>query len=276
MMEFFSDIVAYEFMVYALVACLLSGVTCGIVGSYIVARRMVFLCGGITHASFGGLGIALYAGLNPLIGALSFASLSSLGIEFASRSGRMREDSAVGIIWSVGMAIGALFMSLRPGYASDLTSYLFGNILLISRSDILWLGVLTLLLVVGAMLWLRPIMYMTFDEAYARSQGIRTTLVSYIMAVVVAVTIVMSIKVMGIILLLSLVTMPTVIASTFKKSYGSITIIAVAVATFANFAGFMLSYRYDMMTGVCIIFILVAMLVVAKLLTIFRYSRLNR
>lgn len=276
MMEFFSDIVAYEFMVYALVACLLSGVTCGIVGSYIVARRMVFLCGGITHASFGGLGIALYAGLNPLIGALSFASLSSLGIEFASRSGRMREDSAVGIIWSVGMAIGALFMSLRPGYASDLTSYLFGNILLISRSDILWLGVLTLLLVVGAMLWLRPIMYMTFDEAYARSQGIRTTLVSYIMAVVVAVTIVMSIKVMGIILLLSLVTMPTVIASTFKKSYGSITLIAVTVATFANFAGFMLSYRYDMMTGVCIIFILVAMLVVAKLLTIFRYSRLNR
>lgn len=276
MMEFFSDIVAYDFMVYALVACLLSGVTCGIVGSYIVARRMVFLCGGITHASFGGLGIALYAGLNPLIGALSFASLSSLGIEFASRSGRMREDSAVGIIWSVGMAIGALFMSLRPGYASDLTSYLFGNILLISKSDILWLGVLTLLLVVGAMLWLRPIMYMTFDEAYARSQGIRTTLVSYIMAVVVAVTIVMSIKVMGIILLLSLVTMPTVIASTFKKSYGSITLIAVTVATFANFAGFMLSYRYDMMTGVCIIFILVAMLVVAKLLTIFRYSRLNR
>lgn len=276
MMEFFSDIVAYDFMVYALVACLLSGVTCGIVGSYIVARRMVFLCGGITHASFGGLGIALYAGLNPLVGALSFASLSSLGIEFASRSGRMREDSAVGIIWSVGMAIGALFMSLRPGYASDLTSYLFGNILLISKSDILWLGVLTLLLVVGAMLWLRPIMYMTFDEAYARSQGIRTTLVSYIMAVVVAVTIVMSIKVMGIILLLSLVTMPTVIASTFKKSYGSITLIAVAVATFANFAGFMLSYSYDMMTGVCIIFILVAMLVVAKLLTILRYSRLNR
>lgn len=275
-MEFFSDIVAYDFMVYALVACLLSGVTCGIVGSYIVARRMVFLCGGITHASFGGLGIALYAGLNPLVGALSFASLSSLGIEFASRSGRMREDSAVGIIWSVGMAIGALFMSLRPGYASDLTSYLFGNILLISKSDILWLGVLTLLLVVGAMLWLRPIMYMTFDEAYARSQGIRTTLVSYIMAVVVAVTIVMSIKVMGIILLLSLVTMPTVIASTFKKSYGSITLIAVAVATFANFAGFMLSYSYDMMTGVCIIFILVAMLVVAKLLTILRYSRLNR
>lgn len=276
MMEFFRDIVAYDFMVNALVACLLSGVTCGIVGSYIVARRMVFLCGGITHASFGGLGIALYAGINPLVGALSFASLSSLGIEFASRSGRMREDSAVGIIWSVGMAVGALFMSLRPGYASDLTSYLFGNILLISSSDIMWLGILTLLLVVGSMLWLRPIMYMTFDEAYARSQGIPTKLVSYIMAVVVAVTIVLSIKVMGIILLLSLVTMPTVIASIFQKSYGRITLIAVAVATFANIAGFMLSYRYDLMTGVCIIFILVALLVVAKLLTILRYSRLNR
>ena len=109
------DIFAYDFLRNALIACILSGITCGIVGSYVVARRMVFLCGGITHASFGGLGIALYAGANPVIGALSFAALSSLGIEFASRRGRMREDSATGIIWSVGMATGALFMSLRPG-----------------------------------------------------------------------------------------------------------------------------------------------------------------
>ena len=113
------NIFAYDFLTNAFVACVLSGITCGIVGSYIVARRMVFLSSGITHASFGGLGIALYAGIDPLLGALAFASLSSLGIEYSSRQGRIREDSAIGIIWSVGMAIGALFMSLRPGYATD-------------------------------------------------------------------------------------------------------------------------------------------------------------
>ena len=104
-------------------ACILSGITCGIVGTYIVARRMVFLCGGITHASFGGLGIAFYYGFNPLAGALCFAGISAVGIEWAARRGKIREDSAIGIIWSVGMAVGALFMTLRPGYASDLTSY---------------------------------------------------------------------------------------------------------------------------------------------------------
>ena len=129
-MSFISDILSYDFMQRALIGCILSGISCGIVGSYIVARRMVFLSGGITHASFGGLGIALYAGINPTFGALIFAILSAIGIEFSSRRIKMREDSAIGIMWSMGMAIGALFMSLRPGYASDLTSYLFGNILL--------------------------------------------------------------------------------------------------------------------------------------------------
>ena len=122
MLATLENIFAYDFLVNAFVASILSGITCGIVGCYVVARRKVFLSSGITHASFGGLGIALYAGLNPILGALLFAIISSVGIEYASRRGGVREDSAVGIIWSVGMAIGALFMSLRPGYATDLTS----------------------------------------------------------------------------------------------------------------------------------------------------------
>ena len=143
MVNLLNDIVAYDFLQNALIACVLSGITCGIVGSYIVARRMVFLAGGITHASFGGLGMALWAGFNPVAGALGFAALSSLGIEYFSRRSRIREDSATGIVWSVGMALGALFMSLRPGYQTDLTSYLFGNILLVDRVDIISLAVLT-------------------------------------------------------------------------------------------------------------------------------------
>lgn len=261
------NIFAYDFLVNAFVACILSGITCGIVGSYIVARRMVFLASGITHASFGGLGIALYAGLNPLLGAVAFASVSSLGIEYASRKGRMREDSAIGIIWSVGMAIGALFMSLRPGYATDLTSYLFGNILLVDRGDVAWLALLTVVIIFGAAIWLRRLMYITFDEEYARSQGLPVAVVAYIMAVVIAITIVLSIKVMGIILLLSLVTLPVVIANTLTKDYRRITLFASIIAVVANVIGFIFSYEYDLPTGSCIIFILVVLLAVVKLLT---------
>jgi zinc transport system permease protein len=270
------NIFAYDFLTNAFVACVLSGITCGIVGSYIVARRMVFLSSGITHASFGGLGIALYAGIDPLLGALAFASLSSLGIEYSSRQGRIREDSAIGIIWSVGMAIGALFMSLRPGYATDLTSYLFGNILLVTRTDIVWLAVLTFFMVVGAVVWLRKLMYITFDEEFARSQGVATTLSAYIMSIVVATTIVLSIKVMGIILLLSLISMPTVIVNMLTKDYRLIAMWSAVVAVVGNICGFTLSYTFDLPTGSCIIFILAATLICVKLFTLCRRLRLKK
>lgn len=265
MMTTIANIFAYDFLTNAFVACLLSGITCGVVGSYIVARRMVFLSSGITHASFGGLGIALYLGINPLVGALSFAALSSIGIEFTSRRGGIREDSAIGIIWSVGMALGALFLSLRPGYATDLTSYLFGNILLVDSGDITWFAMLTVFVVVGAIVGLRKLMYITFDEEFARSQGISVSLVAYTMSVVIALTIVMSIKVMGIILLLSLITIPVVVANTLTRDYRLIAIFSSVVAVVGNILGFLLSYEFDLPTGSCIIFILVLLLVVVKL-----------
>ena len=270
MNEIIVDILSYEFLTRALVASILSGITCGIVGCYIVARRMVFLSGGITHASFGGLGMALYAGVDPLLGSLSFAALSSVGIEFAARRGRMREDSAVGIIWALGMAIGVVFMSLRPGYATDLTSYMFGNILLVNDADIEYLTWLTLFVVVGALMMLRKLMFVTFDEDYAKSQGLNTALIAYIMAVVIAVTIVLSIKVMGIILLLSLMTIPAVIANSLTKDYRWMTLWSAIVAVVGNVAGFVVSYIWDIPTGSCIIFTMMAMLISVKILSLCR------
>lgn len=269
------DILTYDFLSYAFIACILSGITCGIIGSYVVARRIVFLSGGITHASFGGLGIALYAGFDPLLGALGFASVSAVGIEYASRRVGIREDSATGIIWSIGMATGALFMSLRAGYATDLTSYLFGNILLVGRNDVIWLGVLTAVVVVGALIWLRRIMYITFDEEFACSQGVATTFTAYAMSIVVAATIVLSIKVMGIILLLSLISMPTVIVNMLTKDFRRIAIWSAVVAVGGNIIGFILSYTFDLPTGSCIIFILTAALICVKLLTLCRRARLK-
>jgi zinc transport system permease protein len=270
-MTIFEDIVMYSHLADAFAACILSAITCGIVGSYVVARRMVFLSGGITHASFGGLGVAIYAGVNPLLGALVFASLSSVGVEYASRSGRIREDSAIGIIWSVGMAIGALFMSLTPGYAVELPSYLFGSISLVDRADIKWLIALMVVVVIGAIVWGRRVMYMTFDEDYARSQGVPVTTMAYLMSIVVAVTIVLSIKVMGIVLLMSLVTIPTVVANTLTKDYRLITLLAVGTALVCNIAGFVMSYEIELPsgggipTGSCIIFLLSMTLLAVKL-----------
>lgn len=266
------DIATYEHLSDAFIVCIFSAITCGIVGSYVVARRMVFLSGGITHASFGGLGVALYAGFNPLLGALLFASVASVGVEFASRRGNIREDSAIGIIWSVGMALGALFMSLTPGYAVELPSYLFGSISLVDGADIKWLALLMVMVVVGAMLYGRKIMYMTFDEEYARSQGVPTTVVAYAMSVVVAVTIVLSIKVMGIVLLMSLVTIPTVVANTLSKDFRWITLLAVFTALLCNIAGFVMSYEVvlpsggGIPTGSCIIFLLFVVLLLVKLI----------
>jgi zinc transport system permease protein len=237
---------------------------------------MVFLSGGITHASFGGLGMAIYAGFNPLVGALLFASVASVGVEFASRKGRIREDSAIGIIWSVGMAIGALFMSLTPGYAVELPSYLFGSISLVDGNDIQWLALLMIVVVVGAIVWGRKIMYITFDEDYARSQGLPVAAIAYIMSVVVAITIVLSIKVMGIVLLMSLVTIPTVVANTLTKDFRLITLLAVITALVCNVAGFVISYEIELPngggipTGSCIIFLLSVTLLLVKLFDIIR------
>ena len=261
-MEFFSDLIHYGYLSNALAACVLSGITCGVVGTYVVCRRMVFLVGGITHASFGGLGIAFYAGANPIAGAMVFAVLSALGIEWAGSRGRIREDSAIGIIWSVGMAVGALFMSLRPGYTSgDLSAYLFGSIVTVTHGDVVAAAIMA-----GALLWLRPVMYVAFDRDFARSRGIPTRVISYAMAALVAVTIVLSIRIMGIVLLISLLTMPVAIVNALSKSYRTIALGAPLVAVAGNVAGLVASYNFEVPPGAAIIFTLTLTLITVKLL----------
>ena len=268
-MEFFYDIFEYQYLANALLAAIFAGITCGIVGTYVVARRMVFLCGGITHASFGGLGIALYAGVNPIGGAMVFATLSAMGIEWASDKGKIREDSAIGIIWSIGMAIGALFMSLTPGYTSgDLAGYMFGSIVTVTTQDITVLGIFTLLCVIGTLLWWRPIMYLAFDRDFAASQGIASRAASYILTVVVAITIVLAIRIMGIVLLLSLFTIPAVTANIISKSYAKITLLAATIAVCGAVGGLVASYNWEIPPGTCIIFILTVALIAAKLLSL--------
>ncbi len=264
-MNFIHDIIQYDYLSNALIACILSGILCGIAGTYVVCRRMVFLSGGITHASFGGLGIAFYLGTNPIAGAMLFAVASSLGIEWASSKGKIREDSAIGIMWGFGMAVGALFMSLRPGYTSgDLSSYLFGSIITVTDADVAALSILTAAILLGTAIWLRPIMYVAFDREFAGSQGVHTKVVSYTMAAILAVAIVMSIRIMGIVLLISLLTMPVAIVNLFSKSYARITLWSAVTAAVASVAGVAASYHLEVPSGAAIIFILTITLIIAK------------
>lgn len=265
-MDFFGEVFKYQFLTNAFIASLLSGIALGIVGAYIVSRRLVFLSGGITHASFGGIGIAYYMGINPIAGAMVFAVLSSMGIEYASDRWKMREDSAIGIIWSVGMAVGIIFIYLTPGYAPNLMSFLFGNILAVTSSGIMSLIVLDAVIVVLFATMYRQIMFVAFDREFARSQGVPTKIISYMMAVLIAVTIVLSIKVVGIMLLISLLTIPVAIVSTFTGSYKKISIWAALTASAGNVVGLFFSYKLNIPAGAATIFVLAVALIIVKLL----------
>ena len=267
-MNFFEAIATYDFLVDALVAAVLSGVACGIVGTYVVTRRMVFLGGGITHASFGGIGIAYHFGLNPIGGAMIFAILSALGIEWASAKGRIREDSAIGIVWSLGMAIGILFIFSTPGYAPNLMSFLFGDVLTVGRSNIVGLTALVAVLLLVLLLWYRPIVWASFDREYARSQGVKADAVLMLMTILTAVTIVLSIRIVGIVLLISLLTVPTVIASALTKSYSRIMILSSLLAVADNFVGLWVAYEVDFPVGATTIILLGITLFIVKLLTL--------
>ncbi len=268
-MNFISDILQYSYLSNALIACVLSGITCGIIGTYIVARRMVFLCGGITHASFGGLGIAFYFGANPIFGATIFAVLSALGIEWSNSRSKIRPDSAIGMVWGIGMAIGAFFIALRPGYTSgDMANFLFGSIITVTEGDIIALAILSALLIVGAILWHRPIMFAAFDRNFAEASGVPVKFIHYTMAVVTAITIVLSIRTMGIVLLISLLTMPVITANILSKDYKKIIPIATVVAVIGGVTGIALSYHAEVPSGPAIIFVLTIAILTIKLLSL--------
>ena len=269
-MNFLNNILEYEFIRNAVWAAILTGIVCGIIGTYIVAKRTVFLSGGITHASFGGIGLAYYYGINPLIGATLFAVLSAAGIEFASNKGKIREDSAIGIVWSLGMAIGIIFIYMTPGYAPSMMNYLFGNILTVTDTNITLLLLFTIALIAIFLLRGRLIMYVAFDREFSKSRGVNVNLISYFMAILTALAIVLCIRAVGIVLLISLLTVPTVIVNTFVKSFDKITIWASVVAIIGNLCGLYFSWLLNIPAGAATIFLLAIFLIIVKLLPLCR------
>jgi zinc transport system permease protein len=263
----------YGFFQHAMLAALLMSVTCGIIGTYIVSRRMVFISGGITHASFGGVGIGYYLGFPPLAGAAVVAVISALTTENLTRRKVLRNDSIIAILWSLGMAIGIIFVYLSPGYAPNLMSYLFGSIITVTSTD-LWLMLALAFTVVSIfILFYRPILSVAFDEQFARIRGVPVMFINYMLIVLVALTIVMSIRTAGIILVLSVLTIPQNISNLFTNRFSHIMTGSVVIGFFASMLGLILSYYMDIPSGATIIFTLVILYLVARLLKVIIFER---
>ena len=258
------DLLQYGFFQYALLGSLLTAIACGIVGTYIVSRRLVFISGGITHASFGGLGLGFYLGMNPILMAMLFSVLSAFGVEWVSKTQNVREDSAIAGIWSLGMALGVIFIFLTPGYAPNLSAYLFGNILTVSTEDIIWIAALVLLLVVLFALFLREIVYVSFDRDFAVTQGLPVKWIEYVMMFFIAVTIVLSIRLVGIMLLMSLLTLPQITVNLFTSDFKKILFGSIAIGFLGCVAGLVLSYILNVPSGAFIILILVLFFLIVK------------
>lgn len=263
------EIFQYQFIIKGLLGALFASITAGIAGTYIVSRRMVFLSGGVTHASFGGIGIGYFAGISPVLGAAVFGVISALGIEYLSVKQKIREDSAIGILWALGMAIGIIFIYLTPGYTPNLMSYLFGSILTVTNSDIIALAILSVVLILYFGIFYRTILYISFDEAYARTYSSYVNVFKYITTALMAITIVLNIRMAGVVLVISLLTIPPNIAMIFTRKYQHIVLWSVITGFAGTAAGYFISYFAGIPVGATIIFTLVILWVFMKVLYYF-------
>lgn len=253
------ELFSYDFFQKAFFAAVFASISCGIIGSYIVSRRIVFISGGITHASFGGIGLAFLLGFNPLVGAVLFAVASALGIQFFTKVAEIREDSSIAIWWSLGMALGIIFVFMTPGYTPNLMSYLFGNILTVTNSELWWMLILNVVIISFFVLFFRNILYVAFDEEFARTAGLPVQLYNYLIIILIALTVVLNIRVVGIILILSLLTIPQASANLFTKDFRKLLILSSIFAFVGTIAGLFISYFMDIPSGAAIIFTLVLM-----------------
>ena len=268
------DIFNYAFFQNALLGVLLVGIAAAMIGTYIVTRRMVFITGGVTHACFGGLGLGYYMGINPILAAGVFAVASSLGVEWMSARQHVREDSAIAVVWAFGMAIGTLFIFLTPGYVPDLNSFLFGNILTISRGDIVAFAVFLVVLLAFFALFYRIIVACAFDRDFAATKRLPVRAVNCVMSVMVALCVVLTIRLIGIMLLMTMLTMPQMVAELFVKQFGKMMLLSVAVGILCAIGGLFGSYIFGIYlvsvpASVTIVLLLILVYVAARVITSF-------
>jgi zinc transport system permease protein len=259
------ELLQYEFLRNAIYSALLASIACGIIGVYVVVNRIVFLSDGISHAAFGGIGLGYFLGLNPIYSAIAFSIAVAVGVGATSKKLGAREDTVIGVIWAVGMAVGIVFIRLTPGYVPDLFSYLFGNILTVPRSDLIVMLVLDLILVLTVGFLFKELLAISFDREFAQTLRLPVNLIYYILLTLVAFTVVMLIRVVGVILVMALLTIPAAVSEIFTKRLLHMMFGAAALSLLFTLLGLWLSYATNLPSGATIVILAAAVFFVTML-----------
>ncbi|PKP55127.1 MAG: hypothetical protein CVT89_09355, partial [Candidatus Altiarchaeales archaeon HGW-Altiarchaeales-2] len=248
------EIFQYEFMRNAVIAIILAGIACGIVGTYVVVRKLVFISEGISHAAFGGIGIGYFLKINPVIAA-------ALAIGIITKKTNVNEDTAIGITLAFGMAIGIIFIYITPGYAADLFTYLFGSVITVSMSDIIIMIILDAIIISIFFIFRREILAMSFDEEFSRIAGIPTKFLYLLTLCLIALSVVVLIRVVGIILIIALLTIPAAIAKNFTENFYKISVLSVITGIVISVFGLLIAIIYNLPPGATIIVVLGAIFI---------------
>ena len=251
----------YEFMQNAILATMIVGIIAGLIGSFIVVKKLVFLSGGIAHASYGGIGLGLLLGFDPIYAALPFSVLSAMVIGVIREE--TSDDTAIGIVWALGMALGVLFISFAPGYVPDVSSYLFGNILLITRSEVFFTAVLAVLVIAVVAIFYEELQLISFDEEFAETVGV-SRFFYYLLLILAAVSAVALVRVVGIVLAIAMLTLPPAIVRGRSKGLKSMIALSVITSTALSLAGLYLSYLLDVPSGATIVLVMGAVYLVVR------------
>ncbi len=252
------DFLHYDFMRNALLAGVLVSIACGVVGSLVVVNRLSALSGGIAHAAYGGLGLAVFLKWPPLAGAVLFSVISSIFMGYVSQHNKDRSDTIIGVLWAAGMAFGVLMIDLSKGYYVDMMSYLFGSILAVPLETILFMALLDVIVVVTVALFFKEFIGMSYDEEFSIISGVPVKTLYYILLLLISLSVVLLIRVVGLILVIALFTIPASIAEMFTKNLRNIMIIASLLGVFFTLCGLLLSYHLNITSGATIILVAVA------------------
>ncbi len=247
------DVLQFEFMRNAIYAGLLASVVCGVIGTYVVVKRIVFISGGISHASFGGLGLATWLAIPQLYGALAFSLLAAVLIGLVNRYGREREDTLIGALWATGMAMGILFIDMTPGYAVDPTSILFGDILRVSSADVWLVLALNIVVVATVVFFYKEFLAVSLDQEFAQLRGVPVGVIYLLLLCLVALTIVIMLRVVGIVLVVALLTLPAAISRWYTSQLHTMMILSSVLGGVFIMSGLAISYLTDRPAGACII-----------------------
>lgn len=260
------ELLGYDFLRNAVLAGLLASVLCGVIGTFVVVKRLVFLAGGVAHAAFGGLGFCYFLGADPRLGAVGAAVVSALALanpNGTKGAGGRSHDARIGILWSVGMAVGVVFIYEIPGYAPNLMAYLFGNILTVRASDVLLTLLLTIVVVALYALYFKESVAVAFDEEFAAVQGVPVGAARTVLMLLTALSVVFLLHLVGIILVLALLTIPPVIALRFARTFAGTVALSIGIGLVMTQGGLVLSYVYDLPSGPAIVLLGAVLLVVA-------------